>query len=61
MIEVRTPPGRSDYLARRESQERMLADRSADRAVRCAHLAMANRYAALIREETLIIVTQSAA
>jgi len=44
------PPGNREYFTRRESQERSLAARAADRAVRCVHLHMADRYAALARE-----------
>lgn len=44
------PPGNPDYLMLRESQERTLADRARDRAVRRVHLIMADRYAALARE-----------
>ena len=37
-----------DYLRRRESQERSLADRAADAAARRVHLDLAERYAARI-------------
>ena len=49
------PPGSNAYFTRRESQERRMADRAIDRAVRCAHLSMAERYAALAREEMVVI------
>lgn len=54
MAETAMPPGRDAYFTRRESQERALAARANDRAVRCAHLHMAQRYAALAREEPVI-------
>jgi hypothetical protein len=41
------PHGNPDYFVLRESQERKLADQAGDRAARCAHLTMAERYAAL--------------
>ena len=54
MAEITGPPGNREYFARRESQERSLAARAADRAVRCAHLRMADHYAALAREQERI-------
>ncbi|MGN6270384.1 MAG: hypothetical protein ACTHM0_10895 [Sphingomonas sp.] len=54
MTESVRPPGSRAYFTRRESQERSLADRAIDRAVRCAHLRMAERYAALAREEIVV-------
>jgi len=38
------------YFLRRESQERQLAERATDRAVRQVHRAMADRYAGLVRK-----------
>jgi hypothetical protein len=55
MTESVSPPG-NGYFTRRESQERRLADRAVDRAVRCAHLSMAEHYAVLAREETVLTV-----
>jgi hypothetical protein len=55
MTESIRPPG-NGYFTRRESQERRLADRAVDRAVRCAHLSMAEHYAVLAREETVLTV-----
>lgn len=55
MVEPVRPPG-NGYFTRRESQERRLADRAIDRAVRCAHLNMAERYAVLAREEIVVTV-----
>lgn len=48
------PPGNTDYFTRRETQERSLAAQAVDRAVRCAHLSMAERYAVLARETVII-------
>jgi len=56
MAEHVRPPGNTAYFERRETQERGMAERAVDRAVRCAHLSMAERYAVLARE-TLIIKT----
>ena len=55
MAEFVRPPG-NEYFTRRESQERRLADRAIDRAVRCAHLRMAEHYAVLAREELVVAV-----
>ena len=54
MTESVRPPGSHAYFTRRESQERSLAEGAIDRAVRCAHLRMAERYAVLAREETIV-------
>ena len=61
MIQSKSPPGSSDYFTRRESQERTLAALAVDRAVKCAHLAMADRYAALSRDEARLIIKPVAA
>lgn len=61
MTQSKLPAGSSDYFSRRESQERTLAARAVDRAVRCAHLAMADRYAALRRDEARLIIKPVAA
>jgi hypothetical protein len=53
MTEFVRPPG-NGYYTRRESQERRLADRAVDRAVRCAHLSLAEHYAVLAREEGVV-------
>jgi hypothetical protein len=39
----------SDYLARREAQERMAAEQSADPAARRAHQVLADQYAQRLR------------
>jgi len=54
MDQIHGPPGNQDYFRRRESQERWLAAHAGDRAARCVHLRMAERYASLIREESLV-------
>jgi hypothetical protein len=54
MAEHVRPPGNNAYFARRETQERSLAAQAVDRAVRCAHLSMAERYAALARETVIV-------
>jgi hypothetical protein len=54
MAEPVRPPGSNAYFTRRESQERTLAEGALDRAVRCAHLRMAERYAVLAREEVVL-------
>ena len=56
MTEAVKPPGSRAYFTRRESQERRMADRAIDRAVRCAHLSMAERYAVLAREDMVMVV-----
>ena len=38
-----------DYFRQRELAERAYADRAQDRTARCAHLAMAERYAERVR------------
>lgn len=43
-------PGSEEYLKKREAQERALAERAADRGARRSHLAMADRYAELARQ-----------
>ena len=58
MAEFVRPPG-NGYFTRRESQERRLADRAIDRAVRCAHLSMAEHYAVLAREELIVTVVNA--
>jgi hypothetical protein len=55
MTEAVKPPGSTGYFTRRESQERSMADRAVDRAVRCAHLSMAERYAVLAREDIVVV------
>lgn len=59
MAEPVRPPGNTGYFSRRESQERSLAARAIDRAVRYAHLGMAERYAALAREERILTVVSA--
>lgn len=54
MAEYVRPPGSNAYFTRRETQERNLAAQAVDRAVRCAHLSMAERYAALARETVVV-------
>lgn len=54
MAEHSRLPGNNDYFTHRETQERSMAAQAIDRAVKFAHLSMAERYAALARE-TLII------
>jgi hypothetical protein len=49
-------PDNCAYFRRRESQERTLAADAADCAARYAHLAMADQYAALIREDRTLII-----
>ena len=44
------PTGDPDYFIARESQERRLADRATDRAVRRVHLTLAAHYATLTRD-----------
>lgn len=39
---------KQDYYARREAQERALAERAGDSTARLAHRELANRYAAMI-------------
>lgn len=56
MAEPVKPPGTA-YFTRRESQERGMAERAIDRAVRSAHLNMAERYALLAREEIIVTVS----
>jgi hypothetical protein len=56
MTKAVKPPGSRAYFTHRESQERSMAEGAIDRAVRCAHLRMAERYAVLAREE--IVVTR---
>ncbi len=51
MANANRPPDSPDYFIKRESQERTLAERAKDRAARNAHLTMAARYAALVREQ----------
>ena len=60
MIELQSPPGRTDYFMRRESQERMLAARASDCAARHAHLTMADHYSSLAREETRPVLKPAA-
>lgn len=59
MAEPVRPPGNAGYFTRRETQERSLAASAIDRAVRCAHLRMAERYAALAREEGILTVVSA--
>ena len=56
MIEAIKPPGNRDYFTRRESQERRLAAGAGDCAVRSVHLRMAERYAALVRDDMIVTV-----
>lgn len=56
MTEAVKPSGSIAYFTRRESQERSMAARAVDRAVRCAHLNMAERYARLAREDLVMTV-----
>ncbi|HEU4961019.1 MAG TPA: hypothetical protein VFT56_11475 [Sphingomonas sp.] len=57
MADIMGPPGNQEYFTRRESQERNLAALAVDRAVRCAHLRMADHYAALVREQERVMIT----
>lgn len=61
MADTIRPPGNWDYFARRESQERTLAEQASDCSVRRAHLAMAERYAVLAREQRATIHIHPAA
>jgi hypothetical protein len=57
MAEQIESAGNLAYFAWREAQERQLAAGAIDRAARCIHLTMAERYAALAREETAAGIT----
>lgn len=57
MADIDRPPGNRDYFSLRESQERRLAAGAGDCAVRSVHLRMADRYAALVREEMVLAVS----
>lgn len=61
MTDTIKPPGSVDYFSRREAQERRLAEQARDCSARRAHLAMADRYAALAKEQTATILIHPAA
>jgi hypothetical protein len=43
-----------EYYLRREQQERLNAERCDDHGARLVHLELANRYAAMVRQQPLV-------
>lgn len=50
MNDADRPDSKRDYYARREAQERALAERAGDPAARHVHRELASRYAAIITQ-----------